>query len=141
VGVVIVFVTQAGARVTDAVGDVVAAITGGAGEADAGGVGGAGEGAGAVGNSTRETVQQDTMQGVSNGLQGIVHESRYSGDERTAEQIINDDKKGTINSRFPTEWKDKSPDEIYRAAKKGDKKARTAKKLLDGKEYDKTSNK
>jgi hypothetical protein len=43
VGAVIVFVTLAGARVTDAVGEFVTAITGGEG-ADAGGVGGAGEG-------------------------------------------------------------------------------------------------
>jgi RHS repeat-associated protein len=48
VGVVIVYVTQAGVRVTDAVGEFVTAITSGAGAAaPAGSVGGVGEGAGA----------------------------------------------------------------------------------------------
>jgi hypothetical protein len=50
VGAVIVFVTQAGARVTDAVGEFVTAITSGAGAAaPEGSVGGAGELAGAAG--------------------------------------------------------------------------------------------
>jgi hypothetical protein len=51
VGVVIVYVTQAGARVTDAVGEFVTAITSGAGAAapDGASVGGAGELAGATG--------------------------------------------------------------------------------------------
>jgi hypothetical protein len=52
VGVVIVYVTQAGARVTNAVGEFVTAITSGAGAAaPAGSVGGAGEGVGATGAS------------------------------------------------------------------------------------------
>jgi RHS repeat-associated protein len=51
VGTVIVYVTQAGARVTDAVGEFVTAITSGAGAAapDGASVGGAGELAGAAG--------------------------------------------------------------------------------------------
>jgi hypothetical protein len=52
VGVVIVYVTQAGARVTDAVGEFVTAITSGAGAAaPEGSVGGVGEGVGATGES------------------------------------------------------------------------------------------
>ncbi len=65
--------------------------------------------------------------------------NRYAGDSRSAAQIINDDKQGRINSEFPAEWHDKTPDEIYRAAKAGVRTARTAKKLLDSREYDKTN--
>ena len=64
-------------------------------------------------------------------------ESRYAGDRRTAREIIGKDKRGKINSEFPEQWKDKTPDEIYDAARRGDRAARTAKKLLDSREYDK----
>jgi len=71
----------------------------------------------------------------------VILESRYRGDKRTAGQVINDDKKGGINSQFPTEYKDKTPDQIYKDAKAGVKKAQTAKKLLDSTEYDKDKKK
>lgn len=75
---------------------------------------------------------------TSNEVTGpVVHEGRYSGDRRTAGQIINSDKRGGINSRFPGQWRNKTPDEIYEAARRGDPSARTAKKLLDSIEYDK----
>jgi hypothetical protein len=68
---------------------------------------------------------------------GTVLESRYKGDARTAGEIINKEKRGGIKSQFPAEYKDKTPDEIYKAAKAGKPNARTAKKLLDKREYDK----
>ena len=67
----------------------------------------------------------------------ILESRRYAGDRRTARQIINDEKQGGINGEFPGEWKDATPDEIYAAAERGNPKARTAKKLLDDKRFDK----
>ena len=58
-------------------------------------------------------------------------------DSRTASDIIAKEKKGSINREFPSEWIDKTYGEIKDAAKKGDKSARQAKKLLDSKKYDK----
>ena len=69
--------------------------------------------------------------------EATVFERRYTGDKRTARQIINDDKQGRLHSRFPEEWKDRTPDEIYAAAKRGNKSAQSAKKMLDSSEYDK----
>ena len=66
---------------------------------------------------------------------------RYAGDKRTAGEIINKEKKGGINSEFPAEYKDKTPDEIYKDTQAGKTAAQTAKKLLDSKEYDKDAKK
>jgi hypothetical protein len=62
VGTVIVYVTQAGARVTDAVGEFVTAITSGAGAAapDGASVGGAGELAGAAGADRDPAAETDS---------------------------------------------------------------------------------
>ncbi len=73
--------------------------------------------------------------------QNMAFASRYTGDKRSADQIIGADKKGSIRSEFPSEWLNKTYDEIKRAAEAGDRVARTAKKLLDSKEYDKGSKK
>jgi hypothetical protein len=82
----------------------------------------------------------DTRANASSGDESgsTVLESRYAGDKRTAGEVINNEKKGSINSQFPSEYKDKTPDQIYKDAKAGNKRAQTAKKLLDSKEYDKT---
>lgn len=56
---------------------------------------------------------------------------------KTADQVISEKKKGSIRRRFPTEWLDKTIGEIDKAAKSGNARARTAKKLLTNKEYDK----
>lgn len=63
--------------------------------------------------------------------------NRYAGDKRTVEQIINAEKQGRIKAVFPAEWLPANPDMLYGAAKAGDRRARTAKKLLDSREYDK----
>jgi hypothetical protein len=64
--------------------------------------------------------------------------SRYEGDKRTAGQIISDEKKGGIWSVFPREWIEIVYDDIKKAAMAGNRSARTAKKLLDSREYDKS---
>ncbi|MFA0733895.1 MAG: hypothetical protein OGMRLDGQ_000395 [Candidatus Fervidibacter sp.] len=61
---------------------------------------------------------------------------RYQSDPRTARQIIADEKQGKILREFPAEWLDKTFDEIDAAARRGDQKAITARKLLTRKEYD-----
>ncbi|MCS7185841.1 MAG: hypothetical protein RMK89_02685 [Armatimonadota bacterium] len=61
---------------------------------------------------------------------------RYQGDARTARQIIADEKQGRILREFPAEWLDKTFDQIDDAARKGEPKAKTARKLLTSKEYD-----
>ena len=56
---------------------------------------------------------------------------------KTAQEIISEKKKGSINQEFPGEWLDKTLGEIEEAAKKGDATARKAKKLLNDKRFDK----
>ncbi len=80
--------------------------------------------------------QQIQTQVQSRGAQ-VYSRSRFSGDKRTAREIISQEKAGKIMRKFPGEWLDRTPDDIYRAAERGDGKARTAKKLLDSNEYDK----
>ncbi|WP_138752825.1 RHS repeat domain-containing protein [Paenibacillus sinopodophylli] len=58
----------------------------------------------------------------------------------TAREIITKTKKGAINKEFPSQWVDKTMEEIERAAKQGDKDAKKAKKLLTDKRFDKTDN-
>ena len=59
---------------------------------------------------------------------------------QTAGEIISRDKKGAINREFPAQWRDSTLAEIERAAKRGDKSAQKAKKLLEDKRFDKTDN-
>lgn len=56
---------------------------------------------------------------------------------KTAQEIISEDKKGSINQEFPGEWLDKTLEKIEEAAKKGDANARKAKKLLNDKRFNK----
>ena len=58
----------------------------------------------------------------------------------TPEEIIKREKKGSIRQVFPGQWLGKPLREIEAAAKKGDASARTAKKLLKDKRFDKNDN-
>ncbi|QDX91850.1 hypothetical protein EEL30_05390 [Brevibacillus laterosporus] len=64
-----------------------------------------------------------------------VFQSWFKAD--TADDIISSKKKGSIRREFPTEWLDKTLDEIESAAQRGDKNAKKAKKLLTDKRFDK----
>jgi RHS repeat-associated protein len=57
--------------------------------------------------------------------------------EPTAGEIISAEKKGSINRVFPEEMRDKTRAEIDALAKAGDKAAKTAKKLLTDKRFNK----
>ena len=57
--------------------------------------------------------------------------------KETADKIISKTKKGSVRQEFPGEWLDKTPEEIEAAAKKGDRSAQKAKKLLNDKRFDK----
>ncbi len=61
-------------------------------------------------------------------------------DDKTADEIISENKKGGIRQKFPKEWLNKTMQEIEKAAKAGNRTARTAKKLLNDKDFDKGSN-
>lgn len=100
-------------------------------------------------NSSGARDLQRLIEGALNGLhsaldrlvqsvrQLLASKGRYSGDRRTADRIISDEKEGRIRSVFPKQWLGKTYDEIKREADRGDKSAQTAKKLLDRTEYDK----
>ena len=76
---------------------------------------------------------------VADGV--LVHNMCKVGkDSETADKIISKEKKGSIRSRFPSEMLDKTLEEIEREAKKGNKIAQTAKKLLTDKAFNKGSN-
>lgn len=68
------------------------------------------------------------------------NDSNISEDDKTADEIISEEKKGSVRQRFPKEWLDKTKSEIERAAKQGNESAQTAKKILTDKAFDKTSN-
>lgn len=55
----------------------------------------------------------------------------------TADQIISKKKRGSIRKEFPSEYLNKTLNEIEKDAKKGNAKARKAKKLLNEKRFDK----
>lgn len=55
----------------------------------------------------------------------------------TADQIISKKKKGSIRKEFPSEYLNKTLNQIEKDAKKGNAKARKAKKLLNEKRFDK----
>ena len=74
---------------------------------------------------------------TSKGTSNIINESRG---QQTAGEIISKEKKGAINREFPSQWRDATLDEIDKAAKKGDKSAQKAKKLLNDKRFDKEDN-
>jgi hypothetical protein len=70
----------------------------------------------------------------SNGLKAAqrIHLQWFSGtnDSRTAQQIISAERKASINSVFPSQWYNKTLNEINTAAQSGDATAKTAWKLL-----------
>ena len=57
--------------------------------------------------------------------------------EPTAGDIISKEKKGSINRVFPEEMRDKTRRQIEALAREGDRAARTAKKLLTDKRFNK----
>ena len=65
---------------------------------------------------------------------------RYGNDPRTAAEIIAQEKRGSILREFPSEFLNRTYDQIVQAARQGNrsaKNARKAKKLLDQRKYDK----
>ena len=60
-----------------------------------------------------------------------------SSGEQTAGEIISKEKKGSINRVFPEQMRDKTRRQIEELAKDGDRAARTAKKLLTDKRFNK----
>ena len=56
---------------------------------------------------------------------------------KTAQDIIGEKKKGSINQEFRGEWRNKTLEESQKAAKSGNASARKAKKLLTDKRFDK----
>ena len=74
---------------------------------------------------------------TAKGTGNTINESRG---QQTAGEIISKEKKGAINREFPSQWRDATLDEIDKAAKKGDKSAQKAKKLLNDKRFDKEDN-
>jgi hypothetical protein len=61
---------------------------------------------------------------------------RYSGDPRTADELIASEKRAAIRRRFPSELLHLTYDQIDAEARQGKAAAQTAKKLLDRKRYD-----
>ncbi len=80
---------------------------------------------------------RDAADNFPNVWQSKADGGRYGGDPRTAEEIIAQEKQGSIYREFPSEWLGKTYDEIKRAADAGNARAKKAKKLLDRKDYDK----
>ncbi len=109
--------------------------TGGAG-AIAGGAIIVGHGATVVGSSYGNFLANYIKLAEIYNNQGSSNENK----ERSAAEIIAQEKKGSINQKFPRQWLDNTKAEIDAAAKKGDKSAQTAKKLLQDKDFDKGSN-
>ncbi len=66
--------------------------------------------------------------------------SRNERNKKKANEIIAEEKKGGINREFPDEWRNSTLEEIERAARRGDKSAQKAKKLLNDKRFDKKDN-
>ena len=73
-------------------------------------------------------------EGISKGAEAIGNlffsdgGGRYGGDPRTAQEIISQEKKGSVNREFPGEWRDNTYDEIQKAAAAGSASAKEGKK-------------
>ncbi len=65
---------------------------------------------------------------------------RENDKEKTADEIISESQKGRVRREFHSEWLNKTKAEIEKAAKKGDKVAKKARKLLRDNDFKKTSN-
>ena len=65
---------------------------------------------------------------------------RENDKEKTADEIISESQKGRVRREFPSEWLNKTKAEIEKAAKKGDKVAKKARKLLRDNDFKQTSN-
>ena len=64
-------------------------------------------------------------------------QAKKAREKKTAEEIIQEELKGSVNRVFPGEMKHKTLEEIKELAKQGNKAAQTAKKLLERPEYKK----
>jgi hypothetical protein len=64
---------------------------------------------------------------------------RYQGDPRTVQQIIAEEKRGSITRKkdFPSELLDKTFDEIDRLARQGNRRAQQMRKMLTDRRFDK----
>jgi RHS repeat-associated protein len=71
-----------------------------------------------------------SMGKIEQGLSGLLIQYRYRGDPRKAQDIIGQEKKGSINQEFPSEMLGKTSDEINELARQGEKAAQKAQKLL-----------
>jgi hypothetical protein len=54
---------------------------------------------------------------------------------KKARQILAEECRGLVHRRFPSQWLDKTLEEIAKAAAAGDKSAKTALKLLTDRRY------
>ncbi len=68
--------------------------------------------------------------GVLNTSQRKLAEQAIKKFSSTADDFIVQNCKGSINRKFPGQFKDKTLEQIFKAARQGDEGARTAKKLL-----------
>jgi RHS repeat-associated protein len=90
------------------------------------------------------TIRIPTTAPLGQSISDVFVQYRCKGDKRTAGQIIGEEKKGSINQRFPGELKGKTPDEINEIKHgKGPlaEKATTAQKLLGDHRFDKDQKK
>ena len=82
--------------------------------------------------------EQGRQEGIANSPRENIFFSNNGN--LTPEEIIKREKKGSIRQVFPGQWLGKPLREIEAAAKKGDASAKTAKKLLKDKRFDKNDN-
>jgi len=89
-------------------------------------------------------VAYKSMSNLQKNLQRLHASSEGPGGpprgDKTAREIIQQEKKGSINNEFPKEWMDSTYNEILKEAQSGNKSAQKAKKLLDDKRFDKKDN-
>jgi RHS repeat-associated protein len=79
----------------------------------------------------------DIGEQASQRISDLLTQYRYRGDERTAGEIIGQEKKGSINREFPSDMLGKTADEINRLAREGNRAAQKAQKLLGDQRFDK----
>ena len=74
------------------------------------------------------------------GQRVLVHNNKSCAKEETARKLLEKKVRGSVHSEFPEQWKEKTLTEITKAAKKGDKSAQKARKLLTDKRFRKGDN-
>jgi hypothetical protein len=114
----------------------VGTVLGGVGGGAAGGIAGAAAGLAAA--NVVEAAVQGTITAV--GRIGRAIGSLFNEDHSnvpTAQELIEKTRKGSVNREFPDELRDRTLEEITELAKKGDKRAQSARKLLTDKRFQK----